>query len=847
MRWLNKLFGRREERRQEILKSIQTKFSIFRNLLDCHNSTLKHISSLEEKYHDRKLVGMSLVWDEFVKISGGVSEAIDKMIQLGGDKYLSLQNRKKEISDEVEKYLPINRPIARDDFTIPFDNLDRDRSYSVGTKNATLGELKSKLSLPVPEGYAISTWAYQHFLSSNLLDEKIQTLLNEIKDRNYQDLEMASQEIREAIIHKPVPDDLASALYTAFDNLAEKTDKTTCALRSSAIGEDTPYSFAGQYLSFLDVRRDTLLDSYKQIVASKFTPSAIHYLRSHSLTDMDFGMGVVCMEVVDAAASGVVYTVDPLDPDSSQMVVNSIFGFGKYLVDGTLNPDILRISRSDKAIIFSRNNPKPVQLRLNSEGKIESIPVPDMVRNNCSIDSKNLDLLIDYSLKIERHLGGPQDIEWAIDGSGKLFILQARHLYIWPNRVKSNIPIEAQSLILQSGGIPICPGIGTGRIFHITSVADFGDVPHGAILVAPNPSPHLVAVMHKISALITVVGGNTSHLASLARELGVPTIVNMKDAQKLEKNREVTVDAGQGIIYDGSHPEWTPPLQNRVGSETDNPYSETIKNMLFPIVHLNVIHPSDPAFTSENCKTFHDLLRYVHQKSMEEIFLLLRGTSNKDKIGLRLKTKIPLIINIIYLDQNFNEMSGRRWVGESDIQSLPMQALWSGVLEEGWQQTPVPADLRGFVAVIGADLQGGHKPEFSEFSYAFLSREYMLLNLRMGYHFSTIESIVTPEPAKNYVRMQFKLGGAPLERRIRRIWLIGEILRKMGFENSSEGDFLDSMSSYQSEEETFRQLRLLGRITILTKQLDMTLSSDAKTRWYLKHFLEKLNLNSAEN
>jgi pyruvate,water dikinase len=120
----------------------------------------------------------------------------------------------------------------------------------------------------------------------------------------------------------------------------------------------------------------------------------------------------------------------------------------------------------------------------------------------------------------------------------------------------------------------------------------------------------------------------------------------------------------------------------------------------------------------------------------------------------------------------------------------------------------------------------------------------MLLNLRMGYHFSTFEAIATTEPEKNYIRMQFKLGGAPLERRIRRIWLISELLHRMNFENASQGDFLDSMISYQGEAEILERLRLLGRITILTKQLDMTLSSDARARWYFNDFCRKLGFKN---
>ena len=143
---------------------------------------------------------------------------------------------------------------------------------------------------------------------------------------------------------------------------------------------------------------------------------------------------------------------------------------------------------------------------------------------------------------------------------------------------------------------------------------------------------------------------------------------------------------------------------------------------------------------------------------------------------------------------------------------------------------------------MGSNINQGHTSEFSESSYAFLSKEYMLLNLRMGYHFATIEALVTPEPSQNYIRMQYKNGGAPLERRVRRIHLLGEILSRMGFGNASQGDFLDALVAYQDASHMIRNLHLVGRINILTKQLDMALSNDAVTEWYLQDFLKKLGL-----
>jgi pyruvate,water dikinase len=719
--------------------------------------------------------------------------------------------------------------------------LNRERAFSVGTKNANLGELQSILGLPVPEGFAISAWAYKHFLDANQLQTRVSKLLQDVRIRNYQDLEILSEDIREAVTRKPVPDDLAEAIFLAFDVLSARTGKSGFALRSSAVGEDTAFSFAGQYLSFLNVHREDLLDRYKQILASKFTPSAIYYLLSHSLSDLDLGMGVVCMEMVDAAASGVLYTVDPLNPDGDYLVVNSVFGLGSYLVEGKITPDVFHVSRSSGEVVSAQIRRKPVQLRLGDKKNTEAAAVlePDQP----SLDPETLALLCRYALQVEEHFGCPQDVEWALDRSGKLFLLQARPLALAEKKSEFNVPATFDSLILLKGGTPICSGLGSGPVFHLTSIADLDRVPSRAILVTTNPSPYLVAAMDKISGLVTVVGGNASHLATLARELGLPTVVGMTGADELPANRQVTLDAGKGVIYDGNHPEWVSD-QPESPAAAGNTIDESVRKMIYPIVHLDVIHPSDPEFTAQNCHTLHNILRFIHQKAMEEIFTTLKRTTNKDKIGLRLKTKIPLIVNLIYLDQNYFEAKSKRWVTETEIQSRPMEALWGGILEEGWPQIPVPADLKGFIAVVGANIQEGHHPEFSENSYAFLSQEYMLLNLRMGYHFSSIEAMAALEPEKNYIRMQFKLGGAPLERRLRRIWLISELLALMGFENSPQGDFLDSLIAYQSEEGVLERLRQLGRITILTKQLDMALSSDARAQWYFEEFSRKLDLRT---
>jgi pyruvate,water dikinase len=559
---------------------------------------------------------------------------------------------------------------------------------------------------------------------------------------------------------------------------------------------------------------------------------------------MELAMGVVCMEMVDPIASGVVYTKDPTNPSGDYLLVNAIFGLGSYLVEGVITPDVFHVSRDERKVILSRSARKPVQLTMRPEGGVEEKEVPEEDQNRPSLDEDQLRLLVEYALKVEEHYGGPQDIEWALDRSGKLFLLQARPLKLLQPIAKIQVPEDFRSAALLEGGTPVCFGVGIGPIYHITSIEDLEAVPSGAVLVAPNPSPKLVTVLDRISALVTLVGGTASHLATLVRELSIPTIAGLPSAINIPQGQVVTVDASGGVIYDGSHPEWIPPKEEKIDTLGSRVAAVVLDSIIAQTTRLSLINPGEPGFFIENCSSMHDLLRYIHQKSMEEMFSALTKTTHKDHIGLRLKTKIPLLINIILLDQDYMGGNGKRWIPEDAIESLPMRALWEGVLKEGWPSRPVPPDMKGFFAVVGTDLKGGRKPEFSENSYAFLSKEYMLLNLRMGYHFSTFEALVTPEPEKNYIRMQFKLGGAPLERRIRRIWLICELLRKVGFENHSKGDFLDTAIAYQGSAEMLARLHLLGRITILTKQLDLTLSSDERARWYLNDFGKKLGLNN---
>jgi len=398
--------------------------------------------------------------------------------------------------------------------------------------------------------------------------------------------------------------------------------------------------------------------------------------------------------------------------------------------------------------------------------------------------------------------------------------------------------------VLRSEGTTVCCGAGVGPVSRVAGAGDLGRVPDGAVVVSPRPFPALVTVMGKVSAIVTEVGGVASHMATLAREYRVPTLAGIERATEIPEGDRVTVDATGGCIYAGEHPELAEARRLEHELFEDTAIFELLERVLGKVVPLNLLHPGAPEFRPEGCRTLHDITRFAHQKAMEEMFSGAMEAGRRRGFGLRLQTTIPLEVRLIDMDGPAAKQDGRRRVAVDALRSAPLKALWKGVEEEGWPAHARPVNLSGFVSVVTTQMGTGSRRDFAETSFALLSTQYMLLSLHLGYHFTTFESMCTPEPSKNYIRMQFKGGGASADRRLRRIGLMMDLLSRMGFEHASRGDFLDTSISYLDEATIADKLRLLGRLTMLTKQLDMALSNDTIAQWYTEDFARKLGLES---
>jgi pyruvate,water dikinase len=262
---------------------------------------------------------------------------------------------------------------------------------------------------------------------------------------------------------------------------------------------------------------------------------------------------------------------------------------------------------------------------------------------------------------------------------------------------------------------------------------------------------------------------------------------------------------------------------------------EAILNLILP---LNLMDSRSPYFRPENCRTYHDIIRFAHIKSNQVIFGLMDQVAEGRVPALRLlKLKTTLPLNLHLVDLGGGLASHESPVPPEDILSRPMRALWRGISHPdiSWAG-PVPVDMGGFLHVLG---QAAIRPpeNFWDKTYAVVAANNVIYACRLGYHFSSVASYCGPVPNDNYIHFTFKGGAADEIRRIRRIQLIAIVLKELGFEVDQHQDVIQARFRKHSAPETEERLDLLGRLMAYVRQMDMLMANEAYIHTYAERFL----------
>ena len=828
-------------------------FKTFKDILALNNRALELMSEASDKLSGDYVFDQQYIHTATREILDTVEKLVMLLDSIAPGKYYQLFSSFYRIKGEIEDELSGERSRCIIEFILPYSEVNRDLVDTVGGKNANLAEIMNNLGLRVPPGFAITTAAYEAFLEYNGLKQLVEDTCREWT-RGKIGLEDACRSIQERILSGGLPPKLKNDLKKAVDQFitGRSQSRPFLSLRSSAVGEDSEHSFAGQYKSLLNLSPSELEDGYKEVVASLFGERAMAYRHHIGFKQHEVAMSVACQRTIHPVTSGVVYTMDPAAPGGDSLIVSATWGLGIPVVSGTAETDRFFLSRHVPHEVISvdivRKEKKVMPAR---HGGVEAVDVQEHLQTLPCLSNEQLHELASTAMLIEKYFKRPQDIEFAIDEDGRLVILQARQLNIEHREVAEPgklVGLDRKYKVLMQGkGIIVQEGIGTGPVYQVRSEKDLKNFPNGAVLVAKFPSPILAKVLARASALLTDVGSETGHLATVAREFRVPAVFNMGDVTSVLPNGiDITVDAEENVIYEGIVKE----LQHY--GLTEEPIEETyeyrlLRRVLKKIEPLHLLDPSESNFTPEACQTLHDITRFVHEKTVEELINFHYYNQHDPSARThKLVWDVPLDLVIIDIGGGLAPGAGRD-IAVDEVLSVPMQPMLKALSKPGvWSREPMPVDFGSFMSSLTRTFSPElANPRFVGQNLAVISDQYANLSLRLGYHFTMIDTYVSETINDNYIYFRFFGGVTDDTRRSRRARFLGEVLERNDFRVEIKGDLVVGRLKKINKDRMLRRLYILGLLIGFTRQLDVQMVGDQSIYEYLETF-NRLYLQQAD-
>jgi rifampicin phosphotransferase len=382
---------------------------------------------------------------------------------------------------------PLELQVKEMEMVLPFAAIDRSSVAVAGGKAANLGEL-TQAGFPVPPGFCVTTQAYALVAEEAGLEPLLAELVAARAD-DIMNLSAVAAAARATLLAAPMPQRVAAAIRKAYGELVHDA-AVPVAVRSSATAEDLPFaSFAGQQETYLNIIGfDALLDAVRRCWASLWTDRAVSYRASLGIDPRAVRLAVAVELLVDAAVAGVLFTAHPLTGRRRQAVIDASPGLGEAVVSGAVNPDHFVVDTTTGEIVERRLGEKRLAVRATTGGGTQQVELTGGNTEVCLSDEQ-LRTLAAVGAQVEAHYGSPQDIEWAIDAVGKLWLVQSRPittLYPLPeNAPKTDDVLRAYFCLNVFQGVyrPLTPmGIAVFRLFGSAIAGVFRLAPSDPLL-----------------------------------------------------------------------------------------------------------------------------------------------------------------------------------------------------------------------------------------------------------------------------------------------------------------------------------------------------------------------------
>jgi pyruvate,water dikinase len=831
----------RRRRRERV--SLAALFRQFQQVLELNNRILTSIASMHDKLGGDYIFDVQYLRTSKQFVVDTVRELIDAFDAMAPGRYPGLYAAFRDIRHKLESELE-RRPVLPDVMAMPFSDIRLKDMDAAGAKSTRLAMIAEASAGAVPSGFSVTTSAYRLFLELNDMEDEIFRLEGAWRDGAMSARE-ASGKIRSRILAGSIPLRVRRAMGRELETLRRGAGEggLRLAVRSSAWGEDGDLSFAGQYESFLNVRPEDLHDAYRKVLASTYSPAAMEYRREYDFKPDEVFMAVSVQAMVDARTSGVAYSLSPARRGEGGIEIASAWGFGSPVVSGEMEADRFLVSREpEHALLEESVADKPRALRAGAEGAVAWEDVAGELRDAPSLSPDEVRLVADTAIRLEQYFKTPQDMEFAFDQTGSLVVLQSRPLRIEacdnPLSPALSDVLKEYPVLLSGEGDVAQQGVASGPVFVAWEGRDLDEFPVGAVLVAHLSSPQYAAVLPKASGVITDIGSPLGHMATIAREYRVPALLNASRATLVLKEGDVvTLDAEQKTVYQGLVRELR--MHGYMCDHMEETYEyRLLRRMLKLIEPLYLVDPEENNFTPQGCRTMHDIARFIHEKAVE-ILTEIPTTAGAGEAcpGGRLELAVPLDLMVLDIggglagdcEAKADKPGRRRTVRPAQVRSETLRAFIDGVTLEGvWQSSPVPVDFSSFMSsmtrTFSADSAGVNRMGQN---LAVVSKRYLHLSLKLGYHFTLIDCYRSEDDSRNSVQFRFAGGVTGAVRRSRRARFLAEVLKGFDFSVTVKDDLVVARAKGWMARDLNRLMRILGLLVAYTRQLDVSMVSDA--------------------
>jgi len=806
------------------------RYRVLRRLLANNSELLELMADLEADLRHLD-PGQGPVREPVLGLLEGSLLAAENLNLLTRDRDRALYDAHEEIEREVRKYLGGFPPPAARPLVLPLHDASRARAREVGGKAASLGELRLVMPAHVPAGFVVTTAAYRLFLEEGDLHQSIRKCREELTLAAGRDVfRERAAEIRGLIRSRPVPRKVADAIADGVMQFPMPWPSLWAA-RSSAVGEDGPFSFAGQFDSFLNVTTDRLQHAWRQVVESRFSDRAILYRLMCGFTEVDTPMAVLFLPMVEARAAGVLYTRDPVDEAGGRMLLTAVPGLADGLVQGRVLGATLLLSRDRPGEVLFPSGPTEAG---EAAGAAASATGPDC------LSPADLQELAQTGLRLERHFGRPQDIEWVLAPDRVLWIVQSRTLRVEDRALHARHSAGSRPPLLE-GGTTVFPGRAVGPAHVVRGRDGLSGVPDGAILWVEDATPELAEVLSRLSGLVAERGGPGGHAATLIREFGLPALFGLPAGDAFASGAVLSLDATHRRVYEGSL--W-PEVAQRVRSRLRQAASGGSAGVLHDrLLALSLTNPLSAGFRARGCRSVHDLVRYTHETAVRALFEIGDEAVRQGRRQVwRLETEVPLNLTVMDLGGAVAEQARRQSaLRVENLDSVPFRALWRGVLRPGvsWAgRRQVSGAGFASVLVASAGEGAGAVRRLGERNYAIVAPEFLNLNARLAYHFAMVDALVTEVGENNYVNFRLRGGGAGPQRTDLRARFLAEVLLRSDFGVDRRGDLVTAWMRGRSRGTSEAGLEALGALMGCARQLDMLMDDEARVHHFVERFLE---------